>query len=70
LGAIASHYGADAQHPPFARLLVTGETRPERVDAIMASHIPVLFKPVAPHRLREAMLAAVLAARARPGDTA
>jgi len=49
---------------------VTGETRPERVDAIMASHIPVLFKPVAPHRLREAMLAAVLAARARPGDTA
>ena len=70
LGAIASHYGADAQHPPFARLLVTGETRPERVDAIMASHIPVLFKPVAPHRLREAMLAAVLAARARTGDTA
>lgn len=64
LGAIARHYGEDERRPRFARLLVTGETRPERVDAIMASHIPVLFKPVAPHRLREAMLAAVLAVRA------
>ena len=37
----------------------------ERVAEIGASRIPVLLKPVAPPKLREAMLAAVLAARAR-----
>lgn len=69
LQTIARHYGEDPLHPSFARLLVTGETRPERVDAITALHIPVLFKPVAPQRLREAMLAAVFATRARFEDT-
>lgn len=64
LHAIARHYRQDPQHPAFARLLVTGETRPDRVDEIAASRVPVLFKPVPPQRLREAMLAAVFAARA------
>lgn len=65
LQAIARQLGEDPQRPGFARLLLTGETRRDRLDAIAARQIPVLFKPVQPQRLREAMLAAVLAARAR-----
>ncbi len=64
LRTIARHYRQDPQHPGFARLLVTGETRPDRIGEIAASRIPVLFKPVSPQKLREAMLAAVFAARA------
>ena len=64
LQAVARHYRQDPRHPAFARLLVTGETRPDRVGEIAASRIPVLFKPVSPQKLREAMLAAVFAARA------
>ena len=64
LRAIARHYRQDPLHPGFARLLVTGETRPDRIGEIAASRIPVLFKPVSPQKLREAMLAAVFAARA------
>jgi len=63
LRAVARHYRQDPGHPAFARLLVTGETRPDRIDEIAASRIPVLFKPVSPQKLREAMLAAVFAAR-------
>ncbi len=65
LQAIARQLGEDPHRPGFARLLVTGETRRDRVDAIAARQVPVLFKPVPPQRLREAMLAAVLAVRAR-----
>ena len=65
LRAIAGHYGQDPAQPGFARLLVTGETRPDRIGEIAASRVPVLFKPVSPAKLREAMLAVVLAARAR-----
>jgi len=64
LRAVARHYDQDPQRPAFARLLVTGETRSDRIGEIAASRIPVLFKPVSPKKLREAMLAAVLAARA------
>jgi signal transduction histidine kinase len=64
LRAVARHYGQDPLQPRFARLLVTGETRPDRIGEIAASRIPVLFKPVSPQKLREAMLAAVFAARA------
>ena len=64
LRAIARHYGQDPQRPGFARLLVTGETRSDRIGEIAASRIPVLFKPVSPQKLREAMLAAVFAVRA------
>ena len=64
LRAVARHYGQDPQRPTFARLLVTGETRSDRIGEIAASRIPVLFKPVSPPKLREAMLASVFAARA------
>lgn len=68
LRAIARHYGRDPQRPGFARLLVTGETRSDRIGEIAASRIPVLFKPVSPPKLREAMLASVFAARAMRMD--
>ncbi|MEF9977149.1 MAG: hybrid sensor histidine kinase/response regulator [Thermomonas sp.] len=68
LRALARHYGHDPQRPPFARLLVTGETRPDRIGEIAANRIPVLFKPVSPPRLREAMLASVFASRVSPDD--
>ena len=64
LRAVARHYGQDPQQPGFARLLVTGETRSDRIGEIAASRIPVLFKPVSPQKLREAMLASVFASRA------
>ncbi len=64
--AIARHYGQDPQRPGFARLLVTGETRSDRISEIAASRIPVLFKPVSPQKLRETMLASVFASRAAP----
>ena len=70
LRAVARHYGQDPQRPGFARLLVTGETRSDRIGEIAASHIPVMFKPVSPQKLREAMLASVFAARANlPAET-
>ncbi len=70
LRAVARHYGQDPQKPGFARLLVTGETRSDRIGEIAASRIPVLFKPVSPQKLREAMLASVFAARAhQPPET-
>ena len=64
LRAVARHYRQDPHDPGFARLLVTGETRSDRIGEIAASRIPVLFKPVSPQKLREAMLAAVFASRA------
>jgi hypothetical protein len=63
LHAVARHYGQDPQQPGFARLLVTGETRSDRIGEIAASRIPVLFKPVSPQKLRETMLATVFASR-------
>ncbi len=69
LRALARQYGHDPQRPPFARLLVTGETRPDRIGEIAANRIPVLFKPVSPPRLREAMLATVLASRVMPMES-
>ena len=69
LRAIARHYRQDPQQPGFARLLVTGETRSDRIAEIAASRIPVLFKPVSPQRLREAMLAAVFAVQATRDDS-
>ena len=66
LRAVARHHGQDPAAPGFARLLVTGETRSDRIGEIAAHRIPVLFKPVSPQKLREAMLAAVFANRAVP----
>ncbi len=59
--AVARYYGQDPPKLGFARLLVTGETRSEGIGEIAASRIPVFFKPVSPRKLREAILASVLA---------
>lgn len=45
----------------FARLLVTGETRVERLHEVIAGKIPLLHKPVSPQHLRSAMLTALAA---------
>jgi signal transduction histidine kinase/CheY-like chemotaxis protein len=43
----------------FARLLITGETRAERLREVIAEKIPLLHKPVLPRQLHSAMLAAL-----------
>lgn len=60
LNALSAHYHA-AGKPGFARLLVTGETKAERLHEIHAARIPVLFKPVSPEQLRKSMVAAITA---------
>ena len=60
LNALSAHYHA-AGKPGFARLLVTGETKAERLHEIHAARIPVLFKPVSPEQLRKSMVAAIAA---------
>lgn len=45
----------------FARLLVTGETRADRLRDVIAEGMPLLYKPVSPQQLRRAMLAALAA---------
>lgn len=57
LRALDDYYQRDGE-PPFARLVITGETRLERLREVMEAKIPLLYKPVSPDRLREAMLAA------------
>ncbi len=56
LAALDEHYGSERREP-FPRLLITGETRSDRLREIMAAKIPVLYKPVSPEQLREAMVA-------------
>lgn len=57
LAALDQHYLRDG-NTPFSRLLITGETRSDRLREIMAARIPVLYKPVSPEQLREAMVTA------------
>jgi signal transduction histidine kinase len=65
LQRLDAHYGVDAGAVrPFARLLITGETKGERLHEATAARIPVLHKPVPPERLREAMMAAILTKQA------
>ncbi|MFC4528593.1 response regulator [Dyella halodurans] len=63
LAALDQLYARDG-HAPFPRLLITGETRSDRLREIMAANIPVLYKPVSPEQLREAMMVAWNVARA------
>lgn len=63
--ALDRHYQPDGELP-FARLLITGETRSERLREIVAAKIPLLHKPVSPQQLRAAMMAAWIAARGSP----
>lgn len=62
LAALDSYYQRDGC-APFPRLLITGETRHDRLHELHAAKIPVLYKPVSPERLREAMVASRAAAR-------
>jgi len=62
LAALDAHYQIDG-NPPFSRLLITGETRSDRLREIMAARIPVLYKPVSPEQLREALMVAWSASR-------
>jgi signal transduction histidine kinase len=62
LAALDQHYQRDG-NTPFSRLLITGETRSDRLREIMAARIPVLYKPVSPEQLREAMVTAWTANR-------
>jgi signal transduction histidine kinase len=65
LSALAEHYaGRGCDAAPFARLLITGETRSDRLREIMAVKIPVLYKPVSPEQLRETIVATCAIARA------
>jgi signal transduction histidine kinase len=57
LAALDQHYERDG-NAPFSRLLITGETRSDRLREIMAAKIPVLYKPVSPEQLKEAMMVA------------
>ncbi len=56
------------QHPRgigtgTARLLVTGETKPDRLREVASAGIAVLYKPVAPKTLRQAIAAQLAATR-------
>ena len=53
--ALDQHYRCDGG-APFARLLVTGETRIDRLREIIAAKVPLLYKPVSPQQLRRAMM--------------
>ncbi len=44
---------------PPAGLMVTGETKPERLYAVAQAGIPVLHKPVSPRVMREAIVASL-----------
>lgn len=44
---------------PFARLVITGETKPEHLQGLAEAGLQVLHKPVPPERLRAAMAAAL-----------
>jgi len=47
-----------------ARLLVTGETKPDRLREVAAAGVAVLYKPVSPRVLRQAIVAQLAALRA------
>jgi signal transduction histidine kinase/ActR/RegA family two-component response regulator len=46
---------------PFARLLITGETRIERLREVIAAKIPLLYKPVSPQQLHAALISVLTA---------
>jgi len=50
--------------PATARLLVTGETKPDRLREVAAAGVAVLYKPVSPRVLRQAIGAQLAAASA------
>jgi signal transduction histidine kinase len=64
MAALDAYYGVGPTRArPYARLIITGETKPEHLQDAVAARIPVMHKPVPPERLREAIMAAILAAQ-------
>lgn len=64
MDALDHFYAVGPQTPrPFARMIITGETKPEHLQEAVAARIPVMHKPVPPERLREAIMATILAAQ-------
>lgn len=61
LDALSARYESTRRGPGqlFARLIITGETKPEALQTAMRAGLPILFKPVAAEPLREAMSAAL-----------
>jgi signal transduction histidine kinase/ActR/RegA family two-component response regulator len=58
LARLDRHFGRRTDGPaPFPRLLITGETRSERLREIEMAEIDVLYKPVSPDDLRDAIVA-------------
>ncbi|MBB3180778.1 hybrid sensor histidine kinase/response regulator [Variovorax sp. Sphag1AA] len=49
--------------PTTARLLVTGETKPDRLREVASAGVAVLYKPVSPKVLRQAITAQLAAVR-------
>ncbi len=62
--AALDHYFKRDDTPPFPRLLITGETRSDRLREIKAAEISVLYKPVSPEQLRAAMVGVWMATQA------
>lgn len=54
--------------PGTARLLVTGETKPDRLREVASAGITVLYKPVSPRVLRQAIQAQRMAALQLAGE--
>lgn len=63
LAALDDYYAQDRGKVSFQRLLITGETRRDRLSDIMEASIPILYKPVSPAQLRETMMAFWTASR-------
>ena len=60
--AALDHYYQRDGEKPFARLLITGETRIDRLREIIAAKIPLLYKPVSPQQLRTTLISVWTAA--------
>ena len=55
--------GASGIGAATARLLVTGETKPDRLREVATAGVAVLYKPVSPRALRQAIAAQLAAVR-------
>ncbi len=70
LEQLENHYdGTGNGNPPFARLLITGETERSRLQRALARKLPILFKPVPAEPLREALIALLRSHRASASGT-
>jgi len=56
LRKLARQFHAPAAAPPFASLLITGETEKTRLEQARAAKLSILFKPVSAEALRVAIL--------------